>query len=248
MAIPASTAPLSPPLSPPTAAAEARDGFAPAEATPLHRSAVALRVEAAGPASTGAAAFFDERAGLLLAAVAGLDAFGAAELLTTAWLPVRVTPAVEPLVRAGAEFRVADEDGVRVADGVRCAWAVERCGRTALLRCATAPLVVADDERAGTGAAAGVCAGDAAAGAAAGAGAATAAAGAALGAAGAGEADGAVAGAAVEAGGAVGAAGVPYPDGVHAIATPTSTTGTLTSPVRAAAAVRVRRTMLTASS
>lgn len=213
MAMPARTPPLSPPLSPPTAAAVAREGLSPAEATPLHRSAVALRVEAAGPASTAAGLVADERVELLLVAgVADGVAFGAVELLKTAWLPARVTPAVEPLVRAVAELRFADEDGVRVADGACCACDVERCGRTAVFDWVTAPLVVAEAVRAGVGAAAaaGVCAGDAAAGALAGAGAAAvAAAGAEVGVAGVGDADGAVAGAAVEAGGAVGVAGVP---------------------------------------
>ena len=120
MAIPASTEPLRPPLSAPTAAAEARDGFAPADATPVHRSPVALRVEATGPASAGAALFADERAELLaFAFVADCVARGAVELLNTAWLPARVTPAVAPLVRAVTELRFAAEDGVRVAAGVR---------------------------------------------------------------------------------------------------------------------------------
>ena len=112
------TAPLSPPLCPPAAEAEARDGFAPAEATPLHRSAVALRVEAAG-----AALLAEERALLLLVA-AGADrvAFaGAVELLNTDWPPARVTPAVEPLTRAATGLRAAFA-GARLADdGVRCA-------------------------------------------------------------------------------------------------------------------------------
>jgi len=210
--MPAITPPLSPPLSPPAAAAEARDGFAPADATPLHRSPVALRVEAAGPASAGAAVLADERAELLpLAAVADWLACGAVELL-----PARVTPAVAPLTRAVTEFRgavagcVRAADGVRVADGVRCACVVERCGRAAVFDWPTAPLVVADAERAGAGVEACGWAGDAAAGAVAGAGAAAvAAAGPALGAAGVGDADGAGAGDAVDAGGVAGVAGVP---------------------------------------
>jgi hypothetical protein len=129
MAIPASTEPLRPPLSSPTAAAEARDGFAPAEATPLHRSAAALRVEATGPESAaGAVLFADEREELLaLALLAARLARGAVELLNTAWSPARVTPAVAPLVRAVTELRFAA--GARVAAGVRgaCAGAVERC-------------------------------------------------------------------------------------------------------------------------
>lgn len=215
--MPAITPPLSPPLSPPTAAAEARDGFAPADATPLHRSAVALRVEAAGPASAGAAVFADARAALLpLAVVADWLARGAVELLNTARLPARVTPAVAPFTRAVTGFRAVVEDcvgavaPVRAADGVRCACVVERCGRAAVFDRATAPLVVAEAERAGTGAEACGWDGDAAAGAVAGAGAAAVdAAGAALGAAGVGDAEGAGAGDAVDAGGAVGVAGVP---------------------------------------
>ena len=82
---------IAPPLSPPfwlsDAAAEASDGFSPAEATPLHRSPVALRVEAAGPASAGAA-FFVLRAAGLRAALLGLAAFaGAVELLNTGCAP-----------------------------------------------------------------------------------------------------------------------------------------------------------------
>lgn len=122
MAIPASTVPLRPPLSSPTAAAEASDGFAPAEATPVHRSPVALRVEAAGPASAaGAVLFADERVELFaFAFAADWVARGAVELLNTAWSPARVTPAVAPLVRAVTEFRFAVV-GVRVAAGARCA-------------------------------------------------------------------------------------------------------------------------------
>ena len=119
MAMPATTPPLSPPLSPPTAAADARDGFAPAEATPLHRSPVALRVEAAGPGA-GAAAFAEDCAELLpVAVVADWLACGAVELRNTAVLPARVTPAVAPLARAVTEFRFAAADGGRVAAGVR---------------------------------------------------------------------------------------------------------------------------------
>jgi hypothetical protein len=121
MAIPTSAVLPRPPLLSPTAAAEARDGFAPFEATPLQRSAVALRVEAAGPASAaGAVLFADERAELLaFAVVADWLARGAVELLNTAWLPARVTPAVAPLVRAATELRFAV--GAGVAAGVRCA-------------------------------------------------------------------------------------------------------------------------------
>lgn len=111
---------LSPLLCPPTAAAEASEGFAPAVATPLHRSPVALRVEAAGSAFAGAAAFADDRAELLpVVVVADWLACGAVELRNTAVSPARVTPAVAPLARAVTELRFAAEEGVRVAAGVR---------------------------------------------------------------------------------------------------------------------------------
>ncbi|MDP1849067.1 MAG: hypothetical protein Q8K79_14840 [Solirubrobacteraceae bacterium] len=81
---------------------------------------MALRVEAAGPAFAGAAAFVGDCAELLLVAVvADWLACGAVELRNTAVLPARVTPAVEPLARAVTELRFAAEDGVRVAAGVR---------------------------------------------------------------------------------------------------------------------------------
>ncbi len=52
----------------------------PAEATPLHRSPVALRVEGAG------AVLFDvERAALLVALLCCVAFAGAVELLKTAW-------------------------------------------------------------------------------------------------------------------------------------------------------------------
>jgi hypothetical protein len=97
--MPTTAPPLIPPLEPPTAAAEERDGFVPADVTPVHRSLVALRVEDAGAL---------ERAGLgaasaRLLAVAPLRA-GAVELANTDWLPWRTTPAVEPPAREGAGF------------------------------------------------------------------------------------------------------------------------------------------------
>lgn len=120
MAIPATTPPLSPPLCPPTAAAEASEGFAPAEATPLHRSPVALRVDAAG-AGLAAVARLGACAELLPAdgVVADWLARGAVELRNTAVLPARVTPAVAPLARAVTELRLAAVDGVRAVAGVR---------------------------------------------------------------------------------------------------------------------------------
>ena len=80
---------------------------------------MALRVEAAGAAFAGAAAFEGDCAELLRAVVAAWLACGAVELRNTAVLPARVTPAVAPLVRAVTELRFAAEDGVRVAAGVR---------------------------------------------------------------------------------------------------------------------------------
>lgn len=73
MTLPA-TRPPSPPLFPPASAAEARDGFAPAEGTPLHLRAAA-----------DALLLPDER--------------GAVELEKTDCPPCRVTPAVAPLTR-----------------------------------------------------------------------------------------------------------------------------------------------------
>ena len=80
--MPAIAAPLSPLSLPPVAAAEARDGLAPDEVTPLHRSPVALRVEVAGTLGccTGALA-------LLLAGAGVLDRAGAVELANTCWPP-----------------------------------------------------------------------------------------------------------------------------------------------------------------
>jgi hypothetical protein len=65
---------------------------------------VALRVEAAGADFAGAALLVEVRAEPLLVAVVAewVARAGAVELLNTAWLPVRVTPAVEPLARVGA--------------------------------------------------------------------------------------------------------------------------------------------------
>lgn len=74
-------APLIPPLSPPdAAAAEASDGLAPDEVTPLHRSPVALRVEVAGAGAAGALA-------LALLCAGALDRVGAVELANTVWPP-----------------------------------------------------------------------------------------------------------------------------------------------------------------
>jgi hypothetical protein len=83
---------------------------------------VALRVEAAGPASAEAVLFADERAVLLLVAAGddGVAFAGAVELLNTAWSPARVTPAVAPLARAATEFLGAVA-GARETDGARCA-------------------------------------------------------------------------------------------------------------------------------
>ncbi len=230
--------PLSPPLAPPTAAADVREGFAPAEATPLHRSLVALRVEGAGVVFAGAVLFADERAALLVAVLLCVAFTGAVELLNTAWPACVVTPAVEPLARVAAGCAL-------LAAGVRWAWAGAVDRRVTVLVSRTAPLVVPAAARAGV--AAGLLAGASAvdaAGAVAWAGAAVAAAaGPALGVAGVGAADVAGAACPVEAGGPVGVAGVPYPDGVHAIATPTSTTGTLNTPIRLATDARVRRTI-----
>lgn len=81
MAIPATMPPVSPPVDWSAAAAEASDGFEPAETTPLQTSPVALRVEAAG-----AVLLADERAVLLALAAApvALDVLGAVELAKTA--------------------------------------------------------------------------------------------------------------------------------------------------------------------
>ncbi len=93
MARPATVAVLRPPLCAPDAEAETVAGV-PAEATPLHRSPVAPRVDRAGAvvrAEEGAEALLAER----LPALAG-----AAELEKTACPPWRVTPAVAPRRRA----------------------------------------------------------------------------------------------------------------------------------------------------
>lgn len=74
MALPAIRAPLIPPLSPSASAAD-RDGFAPAEATPLHSRC----------AAADAAFFADER--------------GAVELAKTDRPPCRAKPAVDPATR-----------------------------------------------------------------------------------------------------------------------------------------------------
>ena len=57
----------------------------PAEATPLHRSPVALRVEGAGVVFAGAVLVADERAALLVAVLFCVAFAGAVELLKTAW-------------------------------------------------------------------------------------------------------------------------------------------------------------------
>lgn len=93
MARPATVAVLRPPLCAPAAEAETVAGVL-AEATPLHRSPVAPRVDRAG-----AVVRAEERAEALL--VEPLPALaGAAELEKTACPPWRVTPAVAPLMRA----------------------------------------------------------------------------------------------------------------------------------------------------
>lgn len=109
MAIPATMAPLRPPLVPPdVAAADASDGLEAAELTPLHRSAVAVRVDAAGAAGALAVLFVAERVALLLADAVLLVAFaGAVELAKTGWPFCLVTPAVDPLTREVTGFERA---------------------------------------------------------------------------------------------------------------------------------------------
>ena len=121
--MPAMTAPLVPPSCPPAAAADASDGCERAADTPVHRSPVALRVEAAG-AVVGALLC------VLLAVAVERDLFGAVELAKTDCPACWLTPAVEPLTRERTALW-----------GAGCV-AVERAGRAA--GCGlTAPLVVA---------------------------------------------------------------------------------------------------------
>lgn len=228
--MPATAPPLSPLSCAPAEAAEASDGCVPEDVTPLHRSAVAVRVEAAGAAvSAGADARLVLRDGVAARV-------GAVELADADWPDRSVTPAVAALMPVAAL-------GVRAALGAvgRTALPVvtrEGVGRADL----TAPLVVADALCAGAWAGAVAATGAvAAAGAAA-----VAAAGPGSAAAGAACPAGA-AGVAVDAGGAAGVAGVPKPEGVHAKATPTIATGALSSPTTASPAARVRRTTATAS-
>ncbi len=105
-------------MPPAAAVADASEGREAAELTPLHRSAVAVRVEAAGAVfAAGAVLLAVERAEPLLVDAVLLDAFGAAELAKTGWPFCLVTPAVDPLTRdvtalwrAGAGFVTARLD------------------------------------------------------------------------------------------------------------------------------------------
>ena len=111
--MPNTAPPLIPPLCPPAEAAEDRDGFAPAELTPLHRSAEALLAEA----GAGAELFSEERAAELLEGAVAL--LGAVELANTAWPPSLATPAVAPLTRAltAPVLRAAGVDGAGAVRG-----------------------------------------------------------------------------------------------------------------------------------
>jgi len=84
--MPAIAAPLSPLSVPLAAAAEARDGLAPDDVTPLHRSPVALRVELTGVLGCFAGALAGAFA-LLGAGAEVLERVGAVELANTDWPP-----------------------------------------------------------------------------------------------------------------------------------------------------------------
>ena len=119
--MPATAPPLTPPLlAPPTEAAEARDGFVPAEVTPLHRSAETLRAEA----GAGAVLLTEERADVLAVAVdVALALLGAVELAKTVCPPSRAVPAVAPLTRA------LTEPVLRAAGVVRAGAVLGACAR-----------------------------------------------------------------------------------------------------------------------
>lgn len=220
-----STTPLpSPSDCPPAVASAAEIGEAADDPTPLHRSPVALRVEAAGAAVAGAAAAVlpaDGRAALA----------GAPELTGADWAAGAETLAEPSLRGAVTGAGAAGTAGVRVAlpepdraAGVGAVLALA-------LRDAAAPLV--DDEAdppevlpgvgvLGAGAA-GACALGAALGAlAAGAGATFAG------------------GGAVDGGASLGVAGVPKPDGVQAHARPAPVTAIPSSDSTARLRMRAR--------
>ena len=114
MAMPAIVVPSIPPPLPPADAAEARDGLAPGEVTPLQRSADTVR----GEAGVGVVLLVAERAELLELAVDVVVArLGAVELANTVRPASRATPAVAPLTRALTAPVLRAAVGVRTAVG-----------------------------------------------------------------------------------------------------------------------------------